>query len=381
MDQPEHDRRSGEGERRIVDKTILIVGFGTAAQYLLDMLARTPGIEADHLAIATRGIDDARARINTTLVAAGLVECFPRISLYQLDLNDLDRTAALLEELRPDVVIYTARFMKGLKYGSLSYPNGIGYGAWTPLAIPLVYKLMLAVRQARVATRVVNSSYPDAVCPALAGIGLAPFTGAGNLNHLIPRIRMAVALTKGVSVNDVRVTMLGSHFLNTYVSREGTSKGSPYYLSCTVRGQPVEGLSNDDMLAAAQIPMSSGPVRNLMIASDLTRIVDSILNDKGLFMHLPGPNGLIGGYPARIYRDWIDVVVPPELTIAQAVELNGRSLAYDGVERIEGGTIHFTKELVDTMQRAFGVAYPRSLAVEECETFARRLQSAVGAAA
>jgi hypothetical protein len=311
-------------------------------------------------------------------VSAGILGFYPKMSVLGADLNDVAGTAELLRQVKPDVVAYTARFLKGLKYGQFSYPNGIGYGAWIPLALPLIHKLMLAVKQAGITTKVINSSFPDGVCPALASVGLAPFTGAGNLNHLAPRIRMAVSERAGVPAADVEVTMLGSHFLNTYVSREGSAKGSPYYLSCTVRGRQVEGLSTDQILALAKVPMSSGPVRNLMIASDMAKIVQSVLFDEGYFMHLPGPNGLVGGYPARVFRDRIDVVVPPGMTLAEAVDLNARSLAFDGIARIDAGNIHFTDELIEKMERVFHVRYPRSLAVGECEAFARKLETAIG---
>jgi hypothetical protein len=269
--------------------------------------------------------------------------------------------------------------MKGLKYGQFSYPNGIGYGAWIPLAVVLIHKLMLAVRRSGVATRVINSSFPDGVCPALAGLGLGPLTGAGNLNHLVPRIRMAAAAMKGVPVRDVEVVMVGSHFLNTYVSREGSAKGSPYHLTCTIGGAPIAGVTNDELLAAACIPMSSGPVRNLMIASDMARIVQSLVEDDGFFMHLPGPNGLVGGYPARIHRDRVEIVLPPGLSLADAVEINRGSLAHDGIAGIADGRITFTGDLIDRMARVFGLHYPDTLAVEDCEPFARRLAAALAA--
>jgi hypothetical protein len=360
-----------------VAHTILIVGFGSTAGYLLDMLARMPRLESHHIVVATRSADEATARVNTTRVSAGLMDFYPRISVRHIDLDDIDATAALLAELRPEVIAYTARFMKGLKYGQFSYPNGIGYGAWIPLAVVLIHQLMQAVSRAGIETQVINSSFPDGVCPALASIGLAPLTGAGNLNHLVPRIRMAVAGTRGVPPHDVDVVMLGSHFLNTYVSREGSAKGSPYYLSCTVQGQPLEGMSDAELFAAARIPMSSGPVRNLMIASDMARIVQSLVGDEGAFMHLPGPNGLPGGYPARVYRDRIEIVTPAGMTLDRCVDLNARSLAFDGIAGIDNGDIHFTDEVIDKMASVFGLRYPRSLAVADCRSFARRIELAL----
>ncbi|MCB4790677.1 MAG: hypothetical protein LHV68_02200 [Elusimicrobia bacterium] len=355
-------------------KKILIVGFGSAGSYVLDFLARTKGLENDELIIGTRSIDSAIARINICRVSAGIMGFYPNIKYRKLDLMDTRHAVDILREIQPDIIVYTGRFIKGIKYGELSYPNNIGYGVWTPLALPLVYRLMKAVRDAKINTKVINSSYSDAVCPALASVGLAPFTGAGNLNHLIPRIKIGIALKKNVRPDEIEVMMLGSHFLNTYVSKESSAKGSPYFMECKINGKKIDNLTDEDIFKLAKIAIPGGPVRNLMIASDIVKIVQSIIFDEGFYMHLPGPNGLIGAYPSKIYKDKIEILLPEGMSLENAIKINADSLRYDGIDSIADGKIYFTDTSISKMKEVFGLTYPKVISVEECELFADKIK-------
>lgn len=355
-------------------KKIMIAGYGSTGAYVLDFLARTKGIENFEIVVATRSIEEAQKRVNMTLISAGLMGYYPNISVISTDFNNVEATAELLTKIKPDIIAYTGRFMKGFKYGEFSYPNEIGYGVWLPLAIPLIYKVMQAVKLSKINAKVINTSFPDGVCPALESVGLAPFTGAGNLNHLIPRIQMGLGKKLNVPPQQVDVLMLGSHFLNTYVSKEASAKGSPYFMECKVNGEKVQGISDEEIFNLAKMSTVSGPTRNLMISSDVVKITQSIMFDEGFLMHLPGPNGLVGGYPAKIFEDRIDIVLPEGLTLEKAIEINAGSLSYDGIEDIKDGKIYFTDDVIDKMKKVFALNYPKSIKVEDCEAFANEIK-------
>lgn len=358
-------------------KKIMIAGYGSAGAYLLDFLARTKKIEEHEIIVATRSKEEAIRRINTTLVSAGLMGFYPKIKYVYADLNNVEETAELLKDILPDVIAYTGRFIKGIKYGGYSYPNRIGYGVWIPLSITLIYKLMKAVKLSGKNIKVINSSFPDGVCPALASMDLKPFTGAGNLNHLIPRIVMGLSKKYNVKSGDIDVKMIGSHYLNTYVSKEASANGSPYFMECRIRGKKVQGISDEDIFKLAKINMMTGTTRNLMIASDIAKIIQSIIFDQGFFMHLPGPNGLIGGYPARIFQDRIDIELSSDVSIDEAININKESLAFDGIEKIESGNIYFTDESLIKMRELFSVQYPKKIHIDECEEFSFKIKEAL----
>jgi len=360
-----------------MDKKILIAGFGSAGSFALEYLARTPGIEGHKIIVGTRSTDEALALINTIKVSAAIMGFYPDISLVKMDLGDVDRTAETLAEMKPDIIAYTARFIKGVKYGQYSYPNQIGYGAWIALSLPLIYKLMLAVKKSGVETKVINSSFPDGVCPALKSAGLEPFCGAGNLNHLVPRIQAAVAGYKKIPAGRVKVVMIGSHFLNTYVSREASAKGSPYYMRCTVDGEPFNEISDEEIFKLSKIPTASGPPRNMMIASDMVKIIQAVVFDQNYFMHIPGPEGLAGAYAARVSAAGAALELPADISRSRAEEINRASLSFDGIKDIREGRIYFCGDIIDKMKKIFGLNYPECIKLEECEAFAYEIKEAL----
>lgn len=359
---------------------ILIAGYGSVGQYVLDLITRMEETRDCEILVMSRTEEsEIIPRINTTLVSAGIMGFYPRVRYIQNDLNDIETTARIIHKERPDTIAFTGRFIKGIKYGAYSYPNNIGYGAWIPLAIPLIYKLMKAVKASGVDCRVINTSFPDGVCPALASVGLEPMTGAGNLNHLVPRISMALAQKYGVSPSEIDVRLIGSHYLNTYVSKEGSSKGSPYYLEFTSTEElhvDAEIDAEVDIFPRCKIPMMSNQVRNLMVASDVAQIIKATHSeDKTFKMHLPGPGGLIGGYPALINKYGFILDLPSSVNISQAIRINADNLRYDGIEAISNGEITFTDDILEKMKSVFGIDYPKTIKVEDCEEFAYQIKS------
>ena len=224
-----------------MDSKIMIIGYGSAGKYVLDMATKMDAFKNCRFTVVSRTPkEEAIKRVNITRVSSGIFEYYPDIDYLEGDVNDIEAMSELLTEVSPDIIAYTGRYMKGFKYGEFSYPNGIGYGVWTPMAVVLVEKLMRAVKRSGINTRVINTSFGDAVSPALASVGLAPYTSAGNLNHLVPRIKMAYADITGENIKDIDVTFVGAHYVNTYISKEGSPKGSPYLLKISCKsGNPV----------------------------------------------------------------------------------------------------------------------------------------------
>ena len=118
-----------------------------------------------------------------------------RVSIYcNLDLNSEESIVQCLNEIEPDIVVNSSRAYSGLKYGSISWNNIRAYGIWTPLSIKYIKNIMAAHERVGSSAIVINTSYSDAVIPWLKSAGKAyPDFGSGNINHLIPRIKLAVA--------------------------------------------------------------------------------------------------------------------------------------------------------------------------------------------
>lgn len=358
-----------------MDNKIMIIGYGSTGKYVLDMLTRLPELaHCEYTIISRTPKEEAEKRMNLTLVSAGIFGLYPKISYIECDVAQTEKLSEILSASEPDVIAYTGRYMMGFKYGEFSYPHQIGYGVWTPMAVVLVEKVMKAVKRSGIRTRVVNTSYGDAVSPLLAVHGLAPYTSAGNLNHLIPRIKRAYASVTGEALKDIDVTFVGSHYANTYISKEGSPKGSPYRMK--VKGN--REVEDEEIFRQCAIPTASGQERNVMIASDVVMLIRLLLDRSGKQhkIHAPGPLGLIGGYPV-LFQDGEARIDETDFSLEEMVAVNKESLRCDGVDGIDQNGIHFTSRAIRKMQEVYGLSYPSTLALEDCEQFSRTVADAL----
>lgn len=356
---------------------IMVVGFGSTGNYVLDIATKMELFRDSVFTVVSRTHPETvEKRLNITRVSAGIFDCFPEIRYVRQDVTDISGMTETIRRNDPDIIAYTGRYMKGLKYGEYSYPNDIGYGVWLPLAVVLPEKLMRAVKAAGSNARVVNTSYGDGVSPALASIGLAPYVSAGNINHLIPRIKRGIAelVGEGARPDNVDVKLAGSHFLNTYVSKEGNARGSAYGLSWTFNGEMRADITDTQIFAACSVPTISGPERNWMIASDVVRLMElMVLRDgRSRSIHAPGPFGLTGGYPL-LFTNGEMCLDETAFSREEMERINIDSLRCDGIEAISAEGIRFTDEVRERMRVVFGLDYPETVSITDCESFAHRI--------
>jgi hypothetical protein len=345
---------------------ILIVGLGSVGGYVLEFLARN--LSTGKIIVGSRDEEWGIKKTNITKIGAALMGFYPDISSIKMDLNDIEGTAETLREVQPDIILNSTRKVKGIKFGSISVPLDAGYAMWLCWHLQLPYKLALAIRKAGIQPKFINTSYSDAVCPVLSKLGLAPTVGVGNINHLIPRIQRAVSEEIRVPANNVSVYMVGSHFHDVIISREGRSGGAPYLLKVLVYGEDVtDKLGPEKIFSKCNIPVPTDKERNLMVASSATKMITAIINDTKEIVHSPGPNGLIGGYPVQVSANGVKVVLPSDWSLEEAIRVNKESMKFDGLEEIkDDGTIVFTEKIVKIFREAFSFYCPE-LKVSEWE--------------
>lgn len=362
-----------------MSKKIMVAGYGSAGQYVLDFLLKDFRIDPNDISeihvMSRKSEEEVSPRLEISKIAAGIVGRFFNITYHSCDFNDIDKMAEILSEVSPDFIVYTGRYVSGIKYGAYSYPNQIGYGVWLPLAFPYIYKLMQAVKKSGIKTKVINSSFPDGVNYLLSTIDMAPYCGAGNLSHLIPRIRRsAIELFGNSNKNSVYINLIGSHYLNTYVSKEGTSKGCPSYLKVRINGKDV---CDDDEKIKEQIykkckdDSASGQIRNQMIATDCEEIIASMINrEVSPNFHVPGLNGFPGG--ARVKVDYDGNLYYDNDDILEGAEINIKGLRLDGIHIVEGA-VEFTEYSRSRMKSVFNIDYPEKLYIEDIQKFADKI--------
>ena len=359
---------------------IMIIGLGSVGTYLLDYLV-SRNDEAIKVVVVGRNYAKMEQNVNIVRIAA-LIRGLNKTQIEiqdGVDLTDIDSIKVAIEKHQPDFIVNSSRAYPGLKYGSISWSNVRAYGIWTPLAIRFTKNVMEACDKADTNAVVINTSYSDAVIPWLKSAGKAyPDFGSGNLNHLVPRIKYAVAEILGVEdFWNVDVMFATGHFHDVVISKEGHTEGIKLPLKVYYRGEEKD-IDQNDIFFRCKISMPVDAQRNMMNASSNYGIIDAVIeavrSKENILIFTPGVFGNIGGYPVQIgYKDgkldaWIDESV---YSFEEMNKADRESMALDGVEDVVDGTLIYTDYLIEKAKKAFGVELPKKVSFEDIEKTAR----------
>lgn len=360
---------------------VMIVGLGDLGWWVLEFLSRAPG--PFEIVTADRDEDLGIRRTHSALLGSYQMGFDPKVTFRKVDLNDIDATADVIREVRPDLIYNSTTLQSWWVVAELPKEahealDRARYGPWLPMHLLLTHKLMLAVKASGIDCKVVNAAFPDAVNPVLAKIGLAPTVGIGNIDNVIPALTRLAADALGVHPRSVQVYMLAPHFVSYHIARFGDAGGAPFHLRFLLDDRDVTA-ELDVRSILAGVPTTykrpGGRGAHPLVASSVVKIILGIMNDTGQLSHAPGPNGLPGGYPVRLSSRGVDVVVPSKMTLDECVKINESAQRFDGIEHInEDGSVVFTEESYAIMKDLLGYDC-RTLKVEECEDRARELDA------
>lgn len=365
---------------------IMIMGLGSVGLYLLDYLMSMgdPDIE---IYAAGRNEEKMRSDVNIVRVAS-LIRGQNRTKVHIAGGVDFDSVSSVTECLRacrPDIIVNSSRVYSGLKYGSISWNHVRAYGIWAPLAIQYIKNMMQACERAGCQAIVINTSYSDAVIPWLKSAGKPyPDFGSGNINHLIPRIRFAVADQFDIpDYWNIDITYATSHFHDVVISKEGQTEGVGQLISIRYGGERLN-VEPDRVFAGCKISMPVDAKRNMMNASSNFEIIQGILSavrgKKRIKLHCPGVFGEIGGYP--VVLDGTDAAVrayidETEFDLDSMRKKNRESIYLDGIEQINDGTLFYTDELLQKVKTGFGVDLVKEVRYEDSKKTAEFLISEI----
>lgn len=363
---------------------LMLIGLGDLGFHILQFLARTPGIGK----VVVADIDEAKGLMkkNDVIYGAAHQGFYPDIEFKRVDLFDLEGTAEVLGEVRPDVLCQCASLLTWWKRRLFPTEivekiNEIGSGPWIPINLTLAYKLMQAIKKSGIDTKVVNCSYPDAVNSILDKVGLSPTVGGGNFDLAIPRMRKLISSKLKVPMCNVSLFMVGHHGWLTHINY---SPPPPFWVKVLVGGTDVsykftpnslrELMLQENMKNTA-LKRFMGPPPQQATASSFLKNMLAIYFDTGELTHAPGPNGLPGGYPVRLSAKGAEVVLPKELTIEEAIRINEEGARWDGIENItKSGKVLITEKSYKLMKDLSGYDC-KEFSIEESEEKARELLS------
>lgn len=340
-------------------KTVVIFGLGDLGGWVLEFLARCNGVNRI-IAVDTREEWGIR-KVECAAVGANMQGHFKSLEFRKGNVYDVDTTAELLKSVQPDVV-YNSTTLQSWTVAQFlpEEPRKkwelMGGGVFAPTQIALMRKIMQAVKKSGISTLVLNNSFPDVVNPMLWGMGLGPTIGAGNSDHIVERIRWQISQSESVPPQEIAVYLVTAH----QICMLPASAGVPFYLKILVSGNDITSRFNARTLVSefATISVPANQIswlRHPHIAACAVKNIMAMLNDTRELSHVPGPNGLPGGYPVRLGEKGAEVVLPPELTLEEAIKINKDALKFDGVEEIKkDGTLVLTEETCKIAMELFG---------------------------
>lgn len=361
---------------------IMIMGLGSVGMYLLDYLM-SKGDSGIEICVVGRNEQKMSSDVNIIRVAS-LIRGQNRTEIKVISNVDFDNVSSIedcLKKMWPDIVVNSSRVYSGLKYGSISWNNIRAYGIWAPLAVKYIKNIMQAYENVGSNAIVINTSYSDAVIPWLKSAGKAyPDFGSGNINHLIPRIRFAVA--EQFAIEDywnIDITFATSHFHDVVISKEGQTEGVEQLISISYEGKKLEA-NMEKVFLGCKIPMPVDGKRNMMNASSNFEIIQGILSavkrKEKVKLHCPGVFGEIGGYPVILdgtgdeVRAYFD---ESAFGIDVMRKKNRESIYLDGIEDVKEGVLYYTDELLQKVKKVFGVELMKKVSLEDSKSAAEFL--------
>lgn len=356
---------------------IMIIGLGSVGSYLLDYLM-SESLENVQIIVAGRDYDKIIKDVNIIKVAT-LIRDKNRSEILiesNVDLENVDSIKAVLSKHHPNIIVNSSRAYAHIKYGSISWENIRAYGLWAPLAIKYTKKIMEAYEGSGCDGIVINTSYSDGVIPWIKTAGYAfPDFGSGNINHLIPRIRFAVASEYHISDYwNIDVTYATSHFHDVVISKEGQTEGVEQLISVCYDRKELD-IDRDRIFSLCKIPMPVDAKRNMMNASSNFEIIKGIFHAaKGsrIKLHSPGVFGEIGGYPVVIdgSGDLSACIDESKFSLSDMRAKNRESIYLDGIEDISEGCLYYTDGLIKKVKDAFSVDIPKTVEYSDIEKMA-----------
>lgn len=330
--------------------TLLILSIGELSTALLEAVARSDLFS--RIVVGSRSRTKAVQRANNAIIGAGIEGYYPLIEAEKFDI-DHPSFVPNLQRIDPDIIFTAPSLMPWWKLeGSDKSP--LPFAGYMSFHLSLMAKFRDRIGEANINALWIGASYPDVINPVLCRSGFGPDCGIGNVQEPIPKLKAGVAHHLGCSPLAVSIHLVAQHAFEYHVlNRKIGQELPPYLLKASVNGQDHTALANRVLREPYPFPYDLH--FNRVTASAGLVALRAFTSSTTSEIHLPGIRQLVGGYPVKVSRSTIELSLPPEWSLEQAVDANTRSLKWDGIELIENdGTVVFTEETQQAFHRLLG---------------------------
>ena len=338
---------------------VMLIGLGDLGGVLLEFLARQPEIGA--ILVASRNAKKGQARLHLAQLGAVAQGLNPELHFQALDLDRPEEVAQCVTGAQPDLIVNTATLQawwwpQRLPPKPASELQAIGFGVWLPVHLALTQQLMRALTWCGFSGPVVSAPFPDVVNPILGCQGLAPTCGLGNLDEIVAKVRWLAARRCDCRPQQLEVTLVAHHALQAFALASHPNRGEipPFFLRVTQPGE-TQSCPDPEGVLLQSLALPSGRATHYLTAGSAVRLILGLLGRDRVRLHVPGPQGLPGGYPAWVGAGRVQVDTNAGLSREGMIEINQRSHRFDGIERIEeDGAAIFRPEAAERLEKLMG---------------------------
>jgi hypothetical protein len=210
------------------------------------------------------------------------------------------------------------------------------------------------------------ATFPDAVAPALANVGLEPTCGGGNAQLRLPRMKRVISRELDVPISSIDIWQIGHH------AGIGTPENPiPWWVKVVVNGDDVtdelggiEGMRKKMYRGPRTEAFAGTPPQQATSASFLANFLSVLFDTRSFVGTVNGIKGLQGGYPAILGRK-VELALPKEIRLAEAKKINEEAAKWDGLEEIKrNGTIVISEKANEALKNVLDFDY-REWGIEE----------------
>jgi len=292
---------------------ILLFGTGNFAGRIALDLAATAS-EPVTVAIAGRNRDRLAWLRTAGNARAALFACPARFVSHEVDLSVPDAAATMLALTEPTVVVQAASFQTGnvISNADNAWTKLVAEGGLSATAVlqaPLSIEVARAVKAVRPQAYFINCCFPDVVNPLIAALDLPITCGVGNIAILSNAFA-------GIVGDASRLKVL-AHYQNLAAWRMAPE---------TRGGRSARVWSGDEEIADvyarfAGVRLTREPAIEISGPSGVPLML-AMARAKDWRGHMPGPNGLPGGYPVKFATGRLDLDLPAGLSRGEAIAWN-----------------------------------------------------------
>ena len=323
---------------------ILISGTGSfAARIAFDIAAVAAEPAEVIIAGRNRGrLDWLRTAANAR---AAMFGSKARFSAHPVDLLAPDASDTLLAATNPHILVQAA----SIQTSQVIAQSG---NAWTRLvaegglSATAVFQALISSRVAAAISRrgapvtLLNCGFPDVVNGMITALGHQVACGMGNIAILSNVFAGSASVPRGAKVEVL------AHYQNLAAWRRAPSARGGRAPRVWIDGQEVE----DVFARFADIQLTPEPVIEISGASGVPLVL-AMAAGRPWSGHVPGPNGLPGGYPVKLVDGRLELDLPAGVGRDEAIAWNESFEQENGLSVSPGGDVVFNGVLGSELAR------------------------------